>query len=146
LKTAVYNVRLNILALATIHQHLSKLGIAPNSISGLTRQVIEGYADSIIEKELSTEFSTTSEAKKYFEEIGMLKPLKKAAIIKGLQKEAMKADGINPSYAQRKSKATINPDQYDAARKALGIIIEEKDSGAILGPTPGTTKKEEKLK
>lgn len=148
MKTAVFNVRMDLMALATIHKHYAEKGVDATSISSLARMVIEGHADALVSKLGATPCLSTADARNYFEERGLLKPLMtrgRKNLVKGLQEEALTADGFNPSYMDKKSKTSIDPDQYAAAKRALNKLQEqeedEENSGAILGPDPGTIKK-----
>lgn len=144
MKTAVYNVRLDIRALATLYHYYASKGISLDSISTLTRKVIESQANGLIEKGAKP-FVDTSEAINYFESLGLMKPLRNRgnpSIVKELQRESLIKDGLDEGYLDRKSLNNIDEDQIEAARRALKIIQESKNecSGAILGPVPGQIK------
>ena len=142
-KTAVFSVRVDLKDIATLHNHYSRRGIDLEAVSTLTRYVIELVAHTVVYNLDAPEFDSTTDAVNYLESKGLMKPLRTRGgnvLIKQMQKESMDLDGIDPSYAKRKGIKTVSSDQIQAAKDILKQKQEANTSGAILGPTPGTTK------
>ena len=142
MKTAVYNVRLDIRAIATIHKHYSTKGLSFNSVSTLNRMAIQALSEMVVSQLGAIPFNNTVDAVNYLEEQNLMKPLRSrgnTSLIKQMQLEALSADGLNTSYAKKKGKTTINPDQFEAAKR----ILQKEDSAPILGKLPGTIKDKE---
>ena len=145
-KTAVYNVRLDIRALATLHRYYSEGGTEFGTISSLNRRAIESLADLLIEQTGAKPFELL-EAVNYFEERDMMKTLHNrggGSIARHLQRESLNLEGFNTSYIDRKSKDVYSKDQYEKAREILNQRRDDQTSSAILGAKPGElkTKKE----
>ena len=139
-KTAVYNVRLDIRALAVIHAHYESQGVKLPSISSLTRQAMEGLSNILVAQMSSRDFPSTTEAALYLDSKGLMGPLKtrgNRALSRAMAQESLALEGLNPEYS--KIKGAPDPDQYAAARKILQQKESDK-SGAILGPVPGSIK------
>ena len=141
-KTAVYNVRLDIRAIATLHKYYTQKGIEFKSVSSLTRRVIETQANLLTSELGAQTFGSVEAAVSYLESCGLMGALKRgrSSIVQELQAETIIKDGLDPGYLKRKNTRTINPDQYEAARSILDKKDEERKSGAILGPRPGEVK------
>ena len=142
MKTGVYNVRLDLRAIATLHKHYSAQGIEISSISTLTRQAIESLANLLIKQSDAYPFESTTEAISYLESLGLMKPLRtrgNRALIKTMQEENLILEGLDTGYLNKKGLSKVSPDQYEAARKILDDKRNDSE-GAILGINPGEVK------
>ena len=139
--TAVYNVRLDIRALATLHKYYKGCGIEFDSISSLNRRAIESLADQLVSQCNAQKFHETTEAINYFEASGLMGPLRTRGnrpLIKQMQRETLSLEGFSESYLDPKS--TVSNDQFEKARNILNQRREDQTSSAILGPNPGEAK------
>jgi hypothetical protein len=141
-ETAVYNVRLDIRALATLHKYYTSKGIEFKSVSSMTRRIIETQANAAISELGAQTFASVETAVSYLEERGLMRALKRgrSSIVRELQAETILKEGLDPGYLNRKGTSTINPDQYEAAKAILRDKEKERTEGAILGLKPGEIK------
>ena len=142
-KTAVFQVRVDIRDIATLHQHYSGKGVEIKSVSTLTRRVIEFMASTIVEQLNAAVFETTSEAVQHLEAYGLMRPLKtksSRALRSGMQEESLTLDGFSTEYMDRKGKNTIDPDQVQRAKELLQKRLDNGIQSSILGKTPGVVK------
>jgi hypothetical protein len=143
LKTAVYNVRVDLIAVATLHRHYTAQGLAIPSVSTLTRRSLEMLSNMVTDQLGAKPFNTIAEAVNYLEDSGLMKPLRSRgnnAIVRGMQEESLQLDGLSTDYLKRKGVSNVSEDQLSAAKAALKQVQEEKSSGAVLGPKLGETK------
>ena len=142
MKTAVYNVRVDLRDIATLHKYYSNTIDIP-SVSTLTRTALQFLATVLVEKRGALSFETTSEAAEYLNAQGLMGPLRRRGgnpLLKQMQKESLELEGIDPSYANRTAQANISPDQISKAKEILRQRREGDTAGAILGPNLGETK------
>jgi len=142
--SAVFNVRMDIRAVATLHRHFKRRGLEFSSVSTLTRHTVEYFADRYVESFGAEPFASVADATNYLESQGLLGALKtrgSSALKKALQAESLELEGIDPSYLKRKS--VVSEDQIAKAKEILQNRQADECSGAILGPKPGEVKKGE---
>ena len=140
-KTAVFNVRVDLRDIATLHSHYSK-HLEISSVSTLTRTTLQYLAELLITKHSAQRFESTISAAKYLEANGLMGPLRRRArtpLLREMQKESLQLEGIDPSYVDRK--AGVSEDQIQKAKEILKTKLDESEEGAILGPTLGEVKK-----
>ena len=144
MNTAVYNIRIDIRSIATLHKHYTKQGMSFKSVSTLNRHTLESLAELLIQQKGAERFIHTVDARNYLESVGLLKTIKvhqTKSLTKAMQDESLDLDGLNPDSYKPKFSHNISEDQYEAAKKILEQKEAEDLSGAILGANPGEIKK-----
>lgn len=145
MKTAVFNVRLDIRALATLHAFYGDRGFKFDSVSTLVRRLIETQANICLEQGAEA-FVSIEDSMSYLHSQGLMQSIKQSrTLLRELQKETLIKEGLDPSYLDRKSMSTISSDQIEAAKAIFNKRQEDAEdecsAGAILGAHPGEVKK-----
>jgi hypothetical protein len=142
-KTAVFQIRVDLRSLATLHKHYSSRGLEIRTISTLARRALEFLSDTMVEQLGAKPFETTEQAKEYFNSLGLMGPLRRRGsntIRTGMQEESLRLDGFNPEYMQEKGLETIDPNQVQKAKELLQKRLDNGIQSSILGKTTGEVK------
>ena len=145
-RSAVFNVRVDITDVATLHRHFAEQGNVFKAVSSLTRRTLQLFTEILVNRLGVKPFDSVEEAVNYLESYGLMKPLRTRgarSVAVSLEQESMLAEGISLSYGERKGKDRVDLDQIKRAQQLFKERAEQKreeNLGAILGATPGEIK------